>query len=1555
MRIFVMMSSPCARLVGLFFSLVWAQTAGVWYWHHHSSAGTAYPTEGWIGSGGQPFRAIPGKVVVVGDTVYVLGTAAHPSSNDKLLLPNSSVELESPNGSSVSAYVAAYSRTDGAFLWVLHLRGQNGANTEVRGMDIAVSPAHEVYVLLNAFRPPGPSTDILIGRFRKEGWSSWSDLSFAYNSIERYRQSFIIGLSAVGTNPTILGVQRFGCEQGSPLDNCEGFEANFFSLLLHEGRLWASGTAVILQQGLSGRKLTIAHLTLALSAILGSLWNLSLPSFDDPAQAVLVRMRASDLMADSVAVVQSGSSLLNPPDCYGRALFAYGPDTVGWVVALRESGAKRYRVVGGTPTPVPSQPALRVILVRASTMGAHLSSLTSALANYANVSSNSAPPHYYVAFQRQGNSGGEIFWAAADTAYYFIQGQHYAQTSSPRLLISRAILNASGISGRNTLESQPLSQLQLSGIAIEPRTIGMGAPSPYIYLSGNLSGSALTLYRGPVSSNNLFVSLPGATLNNQPNSFVLGLQWMGSSWAYRGYKRIFSLSTQPAQHEVICGGLGRHPSLPQLYLYGWSRDSLLVEPRWADGSADTVRPSTDASFPPRLWIGRLDIYRLELDVGVSISPSSLCAPASMASLPQRITGTWDASTDRMLVWLPEIPTRRYQAKHSWAAIVANPLGAPTSFQEGSASGSFSLLLPGRMPPGRYFLALRSPVLGNRFADIGDTMWISISGTTVPNLQRAGALRWHRMVVRFAGGPNTLPAASEATQPFYRKERRFNQINSLVYHPWEGQAGGREYIYLLEWAGSNTYHLYRLDLATGFITPLRSWNAAISDPGYRGSSLLYDPVRQVLWSHGGGQTFWRLDSTDSAKDDTLTLYAAGASFAAGGVSSVGYPLRTSQLWMSNPTSFTWTQKGDLVGFVRHRTGLSAYRWVLVRVAPEQDSTFIVAGGGNDDCPTSNGSTLAGNTTSPGFSTITSDGDTLYWVQSVGSPCAAQPRLLWKAWPTDPQRRSYQVQVIDTLDPTNVSTYSAPTFSRVPERGLYLAATRGTNHFLLWYNLATKTRDTLLACLEGPCCEYDLSDYVQMNELPVPYVVLRSGAVVFRAASRELRIALPVLLPGQHDTLRAEATIQNVTYATSGSSYSQDTLYLASPPDSIRLELGTCFSTGKSFWYGKYPFPSGSIRIVAPDTVCEGMQFSSYVERADFPTEEGCPVGRRLTRVSSQMGYLQSLTFSGNEAQRWYAQTQGYDTLRMSLSRDRWAWLLSGFQNSFPIRIRRGHRLRMRVALEGPWISASGETKLMRAHPRLTRNLLAFYNENTNGVSPDSLWRLPRYAGDSLSKLWNLLLIEPSPTCLAPNGWMCASHWSQLARVEVYEAMTDQLVDSAYALVDTLGRLYLYRAPVGTIGLGMPLNADTLSFCYCDPTVPKYFVIRTPNHLPLYTQTISLPARGVGEADSIDLTDPSSLQGIPGIHYTLLADSTVSPPRMRAGAWTGNCADLYNSFVPGSHYDSGVVNAADWEFLMPRNGVTTGYSWADLDSDGDVDAVDALLLIQNQNELRQSSGP
>ena len=40
------------------------------------------------------------------------------------------------------------------------------------------------------------------------------------------------------------------------------------------------------------------------------------------------------------------------------------------------------------------------------------------------------------------------------------------------------------------------------------------------------------------------------------------------------------------------------------------------------------------------------------------------------------------------------------------------------------------------------------------------------------------------------------------------------------------------------------------------------------------------------------------------------------------------------------------------------------------------------------------------------------------------------------------------------------------------------------------------------------------------------------------------------------------------------------------------------------------------------------------------------------------------------------------------------------------------------------------------------------------------------------------------------------------------------------------------------------------------------------------------------------------------------------------YTPNCADLYNAFIPdGAHVKAGWLNAADYDFVIIRKGITT----------------------------------
>jgi hypothetical protein len=570
------------------------------------------------------------------------------------------------------------------------------------------------------------------------------------------------------------------------------------------------------------------------------------------------------------------------------------------------------------------------------------------------------------------------------------------------------------------------------------------------------------------------------------------------------------------------------------------------------------------------------------------------------------------------------------------------------------------------------------------------------------------------------------------------------------------------------------------------------------------------------------------------------------------------------------------------------------------------------------------------------------------------------LLRRAYPTSafPGPLSYQVQTIDTIRlRLGTSLQSYLLYTKLPKPALIF----GTSKEVVRYQLSTQTRDTLLRCMGGSslCCRYGLSDWI--NGLD-GVALLRGGALAV-LDNGTVKLAMPIALAGQRDTLLSEGIITDKSIAGGthvSLGHSQDTLTFGWPStsgpgmDSTYLQVHTTScARAMPFFYPFYHLPTFSVNLRGPDTVCVGQVFHTYVQRdTEVVVGTNCRVSLRLFRPATAQQGLLSFLRGGNEVVRWRALSDGFDTVTATLQFPaKWSYLVSPDSVAHPIRVRDGYRVRVRTALEGPY---DATTFLHKRHPFLTRYILAAYNQRTLGVAPDSLWRLPYVPGDSLMKAWNnLFLTEPSGPCPGAGNWYCDTLWTALARVELRESPSGPVVDSAYALIDTAGRLYFYGAPLSSIVIPVG-STDTLHFCHCDPTTPKYITVRFPNHLPLHTPQLSLPVRGVGEADSIDLRDPTYLEGIPGEHYTFVPGPGGT---LQAAAWAGNCADLHNAFIPGgAHVDAGWINAADYDFVITRNGITYGgFSIADLNSDGNVDALDAVIVITNQNALRQSSRP
>jgi hypothetical protein len=747
-------------------------------------------------------------------------------------------------------------------------------------------------------------------------------------------------------------------------------------------------------------------------------------------------------------------------------------------------------------------------------------------------------------------------------------------------------------------------------------------------------------------------------------------------------------------------------------------------------------------------------------------------------------------------------------------------------------------------------------------------------------------------------------------------------------------------------------VWGINLRTGMVDSM-----PVADPSIPHRYFM-DPVRGTYWAHEDPSIMVSTRCIVPAPftDPEKALIHQGTTW----VSTIGqaYPLRSPQRWLMRIHRAAVLPNGDFVFIANDHP--NAY-YSLWRVSLATDSVYRVTGyttSVSGACPQDGVGSSAIIGYFP-FTNLAVWGDTVYWIEDAfSSSCLSSSgnrMLIRRAYPVG-GITSYKVETLDTI-PYTGSVSKFLSFSPLPSPGL-IFGTYETSEAVIRYDLSTRRRDTLIRCLLASlCCEYGLSDWI--SRISPTAAVLRGGAIVI-SADVFLKLAVPIALSGSGDTLATISSIGSVT-SVGGSAVTPAavgaTLRFGWPSASgpgldstyLAVSLSGC-NNGKPLYYPFYHLPRFGVWLEAPDTVCLGQVFHSYVGRDTEVVDNGCRVSHRLfSPATSAQGKLTPIT-GENEIHRWRATQPGYDTIRAEIAAPKWSYLVSTSSLAHPIRIREGHRLRLTTALEG---SYNVTTFFHRPHTFLTRYNIAAYNQRILGVSSDSLWRLPYVAGDSLMKAWNIALIEPSEPCPGVGTWYCDKPWTALARVELRESPSGPVVDSAYALIDTAGRLYFYGAPLSSIVFPIG-SADTLHFCHCDPTTPKYITVRFPNHLPLHTPGVSLPMRGVGEADSIDLRDPTYLEGIPGEHYTFVPGPGGT---LRAAAWAGNCADLHNAFIPGgAHVDAGWINAADYDFVITRNGITYGgFSIADLNSDGNVDAVDAMIVITNQNALRQSSRP
>jgi hypothetical protein len=1502
-------------------AVLWAQTSTAWKWYGYTQENSPDPL---IYPVSTLWSSQKGVVRYLSDTIYVMGTYRGED--------NTSMELPDTVGSSIDptilgagyhgrTYLAAYDRHTGAILWWMYFYHRSDGTW---GQDMAVASDGTVYLLLIG-HPNGLYWEF---KNRNGGASSgsWNQTVLSGSGashllkIQPYQSNPVVARSSIGLSGSVEGIEISACDLKH-------------LLLVGDTLLFASGEfRTFVQSNLNA----VSSTSSTLFEITSNIYN----------RGLLVRWNLADY-PDLSSPTAAQLRYVGPPgeNVTGHRL-AYDPVSkrIRWLVEMGDLGQRRliydlsttpfgndYSTTINGPTDV-TEYTLRVLSIK---MDLSLPPTP----NYHNLSQTAAIPDPESPYLFSYND--TLVWSRS--IWYtstLIDGPSSTPISGTfgydHVLLVEQVLSGGGNDAQLSryVQIPEAIRLHLSGMAVERE-------GELVYLSGAADGESW----GPGNA------LPLGLQPNSRSGFLMGLRRTPSSYRIVGYRRFFSVDDSRDKVEAI--GMAYNPAQAQFYLLGTAQDSLLMRPVWPLGKTDTIRPSS--IIPERLWVGRLDWYR------ISASGSyTACVPDTITSsvtvgvsgrnvditeVPPGINPGW------LFDWLP--------LATPWRSTAAplHIMGPITGTSEGTYNYGISpLVAQGQFAPGDYCISgTVVPVLAGRRADIIDTLKLTVSGTTVPAMGRATQTALTYLVAPYAGQMGS--GVPTITGPYPRHRLEYWKFPFDITPHYLPYLRGKEALLI---TSTGLRAVWSIDLMTGLVDSL----PLPPNPNIQG--YVPDPVRGTYW------TIARRTILTSIR--TENLYQAPPPWGTGDslliqrptgqvtVRRDVYPMRYDSIWVRSIARAAILPHGDIIFFgvsypiSRQLQSDSISLW---RVSLEKDTIYRLTEPNPPAGCSQDGMGSGAKVRTP-QTEIAVCGDTIYWIEQVPRPSCINndtTYLLRRAYPTSafPGPLSYQVQTIDTIRlRSDISLRSYLLYTKLPKPALIF----GTSSEVVRYQLSTQTRDTLLRCMSRfLCCRYGLSDWISGLD---GVALLRGGALAVLCAGT-VKLAMPIALAGQGDTLLSEGIITGSSTAGGTSvfpGHSQDTLTFdwpdASGPgmDSTYLEVHTTPCTrAMPFFYPFYHLPTFSVNLRGPDTVCVGQVFHTYVQPdTEVVVGTDCRVSLWLfAPATAQEGLVSFLRYE-NDIVRWQATQSGYDTIRAAIPAPKWSYLVATSSLAHPIRIREGHRLRLTTALEG---SYNATTFFHRPHPFLTRYNIGAYNQRILGVSSDSLWRLPYVPGDSLMKAWNILLIEPSRPCPGAGTWYCNTPWTALARVELRESPSGPVVDSAYVLIDTAGRLYFYGAPLGSIGFPDG-SVDTLHFCHCNPNTPKYITVRFPNHLPLHTPEVSLPVRGVGQADSIDLRDPTYLEGIPGEHYTFVPGPGGT---LRAAAWAGNCADLHNAFIPGgAHVDAGWINAADYDFVITRNGVTYGgFSIADLNSDGNVDALDAVIVITNQNALRQSSRP
>ncbi|MDW8235806.1 MAG: hypothetical protein RMK98_04200 [Bacteroidia bacterium] len=1518
--------------------LLWLQNATAWRWHQYNpQVGTAIgvsvplftPSDPPLVST-QAARSFFAKSRIHDDTLYSLLNLRDTTGGNHLILsiPGRSGTISFPSVQDQAvAILTAHAVPTGDFRWACVLHANNGIS--VLATDFVIDESEPaIYLALRTSEPAVGNYTLTATYITDSGTESNNLLSSLNTSIVSWIKITHYG-SASGPNylANYMTISPSLTSWGTPVSLTLDNDAVYISGTIHS----AVGLATIAVDKPNSFQLTGI--------------NISVSSY----RAFLLKCRKNDLHASRLLLVNGAVPPGVAISAHGRNVWAIN-NQILWLTGVEGLNVE-YLIYDGNSTTTGNFGAFlgQGFLLCIWRLSADLSSPNlQILARYDAVSapSNSIPPLLQAVWV-----GDTLTLAWADEVDYIINSSNF--TGARRFYFTQWRLTAGGpilnFQRVYVTPSQPTGDfVYMTGLATEG--------TQWIFWTGGVQGGGM---KRLLFGSGMEVNL---SATNIAGGFLAGMNWGGGAPRLTGthilqatsFGSWTGLTRDAAGHFYGCGfAQGRQTLHP---VYNSPNDTLLYDPGGKGG----------------LWVGRLDWYRIYPHSSPHLSGTSLCAPDTLLqSTTYRGVGTLAPGTSLKGVWMPESPSLRYPVAHHWQWIetwrMSNP--SPTPIDNFSFSPS-SHYFPSKMPPGRYFLTgtVSRPRL-RAFVDVLDTVWIRIQGTTTPSLIEADPNSSYFVSYLAGSTETTHPLAHTITSPHPMKETRFQgQLVAVTSVPWQVfPTDEGEMLYVLE-ETLDSVRLYRINLTLQQIyPPLRRWrrftpsvisrtrqygldtvigsNALWNIPAY--FRLIWDPFSGRLLL---GESNMRIRAIDVyGVRDTLALGAAiGSAHSGSRYARLGARPFTGGVFGVNA-------EGKLAifatnGFYIHSSG--PYDVGLFRLIPDERDSFLLRVGGNTNPSTCNGQGTPARIND--VQALAVDRDTIWFAERVRDPRCGTPNniLLRRAYPSPTHPDWDIVETIDTL------LYASPFFYQVydvyylsiPEQMIVFS----TNTGVFRYRINGRRRDTLVFCSSGlNCCSYGFSTMINTLD-QVRIAPLRGGSLVL-AIENTLRLLSPVYCPSQiEDTLYADIPLAGPP----DGAYTP--LFLTPPRVKIRLPRrtmglidttgilrnGVC-SRGKplSFWH--YNLPLLQLSIEAPDTVCEAEEFHSTLSISPQVSEQGCVItlrGAHAIPVSRQ-NKVQHITNLILGLDKWQSQTEGYDTLQVTPSAK---YMCFFSQASHPIRIRKAHRLLLRAFMEGPYSS-----NRMQSHPVLSPYHVLRYAVGLPGLSSDSLWRLPVRKGETQAEVW---LPSFFASCLTSGTCpsFSQSSLSGIARIELYENPNGPRVDSLYAVIDTNGIFFPFKAWAfwRSRGSDPRFDRDTLHFCSCNTTTPKWVVVRFPHHLPLRSvQAFELPTTP-GQALLLDMRDPPNLAGIPNLHYKIVEGTH----RTYAATWAGNCADIQNSFLaPPVHHDTGVINAADWEFMRIRQGVTgpSALSWADLDNDGDVDALDATILIANQNALHRNA--